>query len=68
MVVTQYECDRKSVLFVSSNGWDIAGATHFGFNTFWVNRNNLPVERLLKKPDDMGLDLFSVKTYIDQYF
>ena len=38
MVVTQYECDRKSVLFVSSNGWDIAGATHFGFNTFWVNR------------------------------
>ena len=60
MVVTQYKCDRKSVLFVSSNGWDIAGATHFGFNTFWVNRSNLPLERLPFKPHSIGKDLTSI--------
>ena len=26
------------VLFVSSNGWDAAGATGYGFDTVWVNR------------------------------
>jgi hypothetical protein len=26
------------ILFVSSNCWDVAGATWYGYNTFWVNR------------------------------
>ena len=68
MVTDTFNVEKREVLLVSSNGWDISGAAHFGFNTFWVNRNNLPVERLLKKPDDMGPDLFSVKTHIDQHF
>ncbi len=33
--------------FVSANGWDIAGATAFGFHTFWVNRAGLPAEQLV---------------------
>jgi 2-haloacid dehalogenase len=32
----------RSVAFVSSNFWDIAGAKSFGFWTCWVNRCNLP--------------------------
>ncbi len=32
--------------FVSSNGWDVAGAAHFGFRTFWINRNKQPPEKL----------------------
>jgi 2-haloacid dehalogenase len=36
--------------FVSSNGWDIAGASHFGFTTFWINRHKQPVEALGKGP------------------
>ena len=33
--------------FVSSNFWDVAGATSFGFRTFWINRARTA-------PDDLG--------------
>ena len=36
----------NEVLFVSSNAWDIVGATKYGFSTVWVNRGKKPVERL----------------------
>jgi 2-haloacid dehalogenase len=38
--------------FVSSNGWDAAGAKAFGFQAFWVNRSGAPVERLGVRPDE----------------
>ncbi len=38
--------------FVSSNGWDAAGAKTFGFQVFWVNRSGAPVERLGVRPDE----------------
>jgi 2-haloacid dehalogenase len=42
---------RPVVGFVSSNGWDAAGAKSFGFRAFWVNRSGAPVERLGVRPD-----------------
>jgi 2-haloacid dehalogenase len=44
--------------FVSSNGWDAAGAKTFGFRAFWVNRGKAPLERLGSPPDAIvtGLD------------
>ena len=36
----------EEVAFVSSNRWDVAGATAFGFHTFWINRTSLPDEYL----------------------
>jgi 2-haloacid dehalogenase len=42
---------RSLVGFVSSNGWDAAGARAFGFKTYWVNRAGAPVERLGVQPD-----------------
>lgn len=38
------------VMFVSANGWDIAGAGHFGFRTVWVNRADAPTDRLPHRP------------------
>jgi 2-haloacid dehalogenase len=38
------------VLFVSSNGWDAAGAAGYGFDTVWVNRSGEPEERLPFRP------------------
>ena len=38
------------VLFVSSNGWDIAGAASFGFATCWINRTGAPLEHLGHQP------------------
>jgi 2-haloacid dehalogenase len=42
---------RSMMGFVSSNGWDAAGAKSFGFRAFWVNRGGAPVERLGVRPD-----------------
>jgi 2-haloacid dehalogenase len=39
---------KESIGFVSSNYWDIAGATMFGFQTYWLNRNS-------SIPDELGV-------------
>lgn len=36
--------------FVSSNFWDVAGATSFGFRTFWINRTGAVPDGLGYKP------------------
>lgn len=42
--------ERGQIGFVSSNGWDAAGAASFGFTTFWINRADAPLEELGVKP------------------
>ena len=48
------------VLFVSSNAWDVLGATWFGFQTLWVNRLGLPPEAIGPAPHHTGRDLTDV--------
>src|SRR5258708_16224928 len=36
--------------FVSSNFWDVAGATSFGFRTFWVNPTGAAPDDLAYQP------------------
>jgi 2-haloacid dehalogenase len=48
---------RTMMGFVSSNGWDAAGAKAFGFRAYWVNRARAPVERLGVRPDAIVSDL-----------
>jgi 2-haloacid dehalogenase len=57
MVNARFGGAPADVLFVSSNGWDIAGAALFGFRTAWVNRRGEPVERLPGQPDHVMTDL-----------
>jgi len=38
--------DAKEILFVSSNGWDVAGAKSAGFTVCWCNRSKSPAEEL----------------------
>jgi 2-haloacid dehalogenase len=57
------ECSKSDVLFVSSNGWDIAGAAGFGFKTAWVNRLQEPIDRLAHKPMHIVEDLKSIPTF-----
>jgi 2-haloacid dehalogenase len=52
--------NKDEVLFVSSNAWDVLGATWFGFTTHWVNRQGLPFEALTPGPHYSGPDLKSV--------
>ena len=49
--VYQLACDRLGlerdrICFVSSNGWDVAGAATFGFQTVWLNRFDQERDRL----------------------
>jgi 2-haloacid dehalogenase len=44
LVTTRHRCFPDAVSFQSSNRWDAAGATAFGFRSVWVNRNALPEE------------------------
>jgi len=41
----------SNIGFVSSNCWDALGAKSFGFTVYWINRTNVPVDRLGFKPD-----------------
>jgi 2-haloacid dehalogenase len=50
------------ILFVSSNGWDVCGATWFGYQTFWLNRANRPLERLGVSPHAVGRSMMEVAT------
>lgn len=47
----------REVLFVSSNGWDVAGAARFGFASVWVNRVGAPLDRLPHAPSRIIPDL-----------
>lgn len=42
---------RERIGFVSSNGWDAAGAKAYGFTVWWINRSGAPLERLGVAPD-----------------
>ncbi|MEO0344051.1 MAG: haloacid dehalogenase type II [Pseudomonadota bacterium] len=64
LAVDQFSATRGDITFVSSNGWDIAGAAQFGFKTYWVNRAGDPVDRLPSKPDAIGTDLTDLLTYL----
>ncbi|MEZ5799148.1 MAG: haloacid dehalogenase type II [Paracoccaceae bacterium] len=52
----------QRVVFVSANGWDIAGAARFGLVTAWVNRAGLPMDRLPHGPARIIADLTQLET------
>ncbi|TCL08715.1 2-haloacid dehalogenase [Shimia isoporae] len=60
LVTKRFGCARDEVLFVSSNGWDAACATGYGFKTAWVNRAGEPVDRMPWKPAIILSDLTTI--------
>ena len=60
LVGAEFGCTKNEVLFVSSNGWDAAAATGYGFTTAWVNRGGDPMDRLPWKPAHMLSDLTGI--------
>jgi 2-haloacid dehalogenase len=44
LVTEAFKLAPADVAFVSSNRWDVMGATAFGFRCVWVNRANAPEE------------------------
>ncbi|MEO0666644.1 MAG: haloacid dehalogenase type II [Pseudomonadota bacterium] len=60
LVGQRFGVPRSEVLFVSSNGWDAAGAAGYGFTTAWVNRAGEPVDRLPWTPQHILTDLTGI--------
>ncbi|WP_170385275.1 haloacid dehalogenase type II [Ruegeria atlantica] len=60
LVQQRFGGNRDEVLFVSSNGWDAAGASGYGFVTAWVNRAGEPMDRLPWKPAHVLSDLTTI--------
>lgn len=50
LVTNTWRLYPDAVSFQSSNRWDIAGATRFGFRTVWINRSAQPDEYLDFEP------------------
>jgi 2-haloacid dehalogenase len=46
MAIDAFRLHREEIAFVASAGWDAAGARSFGYQTFWINRQNQPAEEL----------------------
>lgn len=42
---------KEEIAFAAFGGWDAFGARSFGYTTCWINRFNLPVEKLGVEPD-----------------
>lgn len=60
LVGAHFGCAKDEVLFVSSNGWDAAAATGYGFQTAWVNRAGEPMDRLPWIPEHQLRDLTGI--------
>ncbi len=62
-----YGVPAKNILFVSSNCWDACCATWFGYTTFWVNRQNAPLEQLGVTPHGVGHTLQDLIPFIAKH-
>jgi 2-haloacid dehalogenase len=62
LVTGHFACAPADVLFVSSNRWDVMGATAFGFHCVWINRANAPDEYGDFAPVAVVRDLASLAT------
>jgi 2-haloacid dehalogenase len=65
LVGKRFSCEPGEVLFVSSNGWDAAAASAYGFRTLWVNRAGDPVDNLPGRPAHEAADLTGVPALLE---
>ena len=51
MAVAESGIEARRILFVSSNPWDVAGASTFGFKCAWINRTRTIAENIPGQAD-----------------
>ena len=55
----------QDLVFVSSNGWDAAGAAWFGYRAYWINRAGAPRERLGVAPEGEGRTMADLAGFLE---
>ena len=48
--IKKYKVQKKEVIFLSANTWDVSGGGNYGYNSIWVNRSNNTFDKLDYKP------------------
>lgn len=59
-----FDASAREIVFVSSNGWDVAGAGWFGYTTFWINRTGAPLEELESTPRGIGTGMSDLVDFV----
>jgi 2-haloacid dehalogenase len=62
--IRAFDASAREIVFVSSNGWDVAGAGWFGYTTFWINRTGAPLEELESKPHGIGTGMSDLVAFV----
>jgi 2-haloacid dehalogenase len=62
--IDTFKLKREEILFAAFGGWDAAGAKLFGYPTYWVNRQKLPVEELGATPNSFGVDMTKLVQFL----
>jgi 2-haloacid dehalogenase len=60
-----FDANPREIVFVSSNGWDAAGASWFGYTTFWLNRQRAPAEELGVTPHGTGSSMTDLLAFLE---
>ncbi len=55
---------KEDIVFAAFGGWDAYGAKSFGYPTYWVNRFNLPAEKLGVTPDGTSNDFQGLVDFV----
>jgi 2-haloacid dehalogenase len=55
---------KEEIVFAAFGGWDAYGAKSFGYTTYWVNRFNLPTERLGIEADKTSNNLEGLLSFV----
>ncbi|HEX7844110.1 MAG TPA: haloacid dehalogenase type II, partial [Kofleriaceae bacterium] len=63
--VERFGLTREEIAFAAFGGWDAAGATWFGYPTFWVNRLGVELDEL-GRPAAIGRDLTELAAWVEQ--
>lgn len=54
MGINAFNLRKEEILFAAFGAWDATGAKSFGYPTYWVNRQHVPLEELDVTPDGTG--------------
>ena len=64
LAIDALQLSKDEILFAAFAGWDASGAKWFGYPTFWVNRQDAPVEELGEMPDGMGKGMAELVSFV----
>jgi len=64
MAINSFKLKKQEIAFAAFAGWDAVGAKWFGYPTYWVNRQNLPLDELSVVPDGVGKYLTGLADFI----